>query len=142
MNLYGGPIEQNFNEDYNRRKNSDPESTARSAKNHAKKQEKWDPALAEDQIRHIRDNYDLICMSEEQEEAFLQDLIKMGILSKRECDAYAKNGGNLFEEVSNQINLNIRRLYQLAIAGKDSDFQVEQIRSLQKMFNVLEQVKD
>ncbi|MDD3168329.1 MAG: hypothetical protein PHC91_02550 [Eubacteriales bacterium] len=143
MNLYGGPIEQSFNEEYNRRrKNGDPEFVSRGAKSHARKQEKGEFALTEDQIRDVRDKYDLTCMSEEEEEAFLQHLIKTGILTKADGDSYIRTGGNLFEACTKQINVKIRRLYQMAIAGKESDSHVEQIRSLQKILTVLEQVKN
>lgn len=140
MNLYGGPIEQNFSDDLNKRKKNEAETSA-SSKSNGKK-DKGEFALTDDQTRELKDKYNFTYLSCEEETAFLQDLIRMGILTKADCDSYTITGGNLFDALTKQVNAYIRQLYQLAIAGRDSDSLVEKIRSLQKILDVLEQMKE
>lgn len=132
MDLYGGPIEQNFSKGMNHsKKNHDAEVSAPPKGN-----SKGECALTEGQIRELKGKFNLTYLSCEEEEALMQDLIRMGILTKADGDSYTRTGGNLIDALTKQINASIRQLYQLAIAGRDSDALVEQIRSLQKILDV------
>ena len=140
MNLYGGPIEQNFSEDYvKRRKHNELDSVSPSAaKNLGKKLDKGEFALSDEQIQELRGKYNLIFMTSEEEEALLQDLIFMGVLTKEDRDSYTRTGGNLFDSLTKQVGADVKRLYQMAIAGRYSDAHIDRIRRQQKILDILE----
>lgn len=142
MNLYGGPIEQNFGEDYIKRGRRDDLDSVSStaAKNHGKKPDKGEFTLSDDQIQELREKYNLIFMTSEEEEALLQDLIFMGILTKEDCGCYTRTGGNLFESLTKQVGADIKRLYQMAIAGRYGDSHIDRIRRQQKILDIIEQL--
>ncbi len=144
MNMYGGPIEQNFNEDVIKRgKHNEADSVSFSAaKNHGKKQDKGEFTLSDNQVWELKGKYNLIFMTSEEEEALLQDLILMGILTKEDCSCYTRTGGNLFESLTKQIGADIKRLYQMAITGRHGDSHIERIRRQQKILDILEQLND
>ena len=81
-------------------------------------------------------------MTCEEEETLLQDLNKMGVLTNEDCGAFVKTGGNIFEDLTRQISANINQMYQMAIAGRDSNTHIEHIRSQQKLLDVLEQLAE
>lgn len=142
MNLYGGPIEQNFSEDYIKRGRRDDSASSSAAKNQGKKLDKGEFTLSNVQIQELREKYNLIFMTSQEEEALLQDLIFMGILSKEDCGCYTRTGGNLFESLTKQVGADIKRLYQMAIAGRYCDTHIDRIRRQQKILEILEQLND
>ena len=72
----------------------------------------------------------------------LQDLNKMGALTNADCGAFVKTDGNIYEALTRQISADINLLYQMAIAGRESNSHIEHIRSQQKLLEVLEQLAE
>lgn len=99
-----------------------------------------DILLSDDQIRQLKGKYDLNDMTFEEEETFMRDLNKMGILSKEDCGSYVKSGGNIHESLTRRVSADINLLYQMAIAGRYSNQHIENIRSQQKILDVVEQL--
>ena len=139
MNLYGGPIDRSFDEGKNR-KNSEPETGSHAAKYNLRKPDMAENTLTEEQVRQLKGKYDFAFMTCEEEETLLQDLNKMGILTKEDCGSYTISGGNIFESLNRQVSSDINLLYRMAIAGRYCNRHIEHIRSQQKLLNVLEQL--
>jgi len=105
-----------------------------------RKPDPGDVLLSDDQIRELKGKYDLNDMTFEEEETFMQDLNRMGILSREDCGSYVRSGGNIFESLTKQVNSDINLLYQMAIAGRYSNQHIEHIKSRHKILDVLEQL--
>ena len=101
-----------------------------------------DAALTEHQIRELKGKYNIKNMTCEEEETLLQDLKKMGVLTKEECGSFFRSAGNILEELTRQFSADINLLYRMAIAGKYSLLHIEHLQRQQKMIIVLEQLMD
>lgn len=112
------------------------------AKRLVRKPDTDDAVLSDGQIRELKERYNLNYMTCEEEETLLQDLNKMGVLTGEDCGAFVKSGGNIFETLTRQISADINLLYQMAIAGRESNSHIEHIRSQQKLLDVLEQIAE
>lgn len=96
--------------------------------------------LTREQIHQLKDKFNLLHMTCDEEELLLKDLNEMGILSNEECGSYLKSGGNILESLTKQISADINLLYQMAIAGRYSGLHIEHIKSQQKILGILEQL--
>lgn len=96
--------------------------------------------LSKDQIRQIKNKYNLIDLSSEEEETLMQDLSRMGILMEEDWYCCSRSGGNIFESLKKQVSADINLLYKMAITGRYSRLHIENIKSQQKVLNVLEQL--
>ena len=104
MNLYGGPIDEYYN-DKNNRIDSEPGNPLSNGSGLRKHD--MDDVLDDEQLLHLKSTYDLPYMTCEQEEALLEDLCRAGVLTKEECSSYVRYGGNVLESLTGQINSNI-----------------------------------
>jgi hypothetical protein len=98
--------------------------------------------LTEKQILELKNKYNLTYMTCEEEETLLQDLKKMGVLSKGECGTFLSSSGNILEELTRQFSSDINQLYRMSIAGKYSILHIENLQREQKIINVLEQLAE
>ncbi len=96
--------------------------------------------LSQDQILALREKYNLLYMSCEEEAGLLKDLNKLGVISNEDFESYAVSGGNIYESLNRQVSSDINLLYRMAIAGKYCNRHIEHIRSQQKLLTVLEQL--
>jgi hypothetical protein len=110
------------------------------AKKLVKKPDMGDILLSDSQIRELKGKYNIKYMTCEEEEALMEDLCRMGILTNEDCGAFVKSDGSIFDILSRQISADINLLYKMAIAGRYSDSHIEHIRSQQKILDVLEQL--
>jgi len=101
-----------------------------------------DAALTEHQVHELKTKYNIKNMTCEEEETLLQDLKKMGVLTKEECGSFFRSAGNILEELTRQFSSNINLLYKMAIAGKYSVLHIEHLQHQQKVLNVLEQLAE
>jgi hypothetical protein len=101
-----------------------------------------DSTLTENQIRELRSKYNLRQMTCEEEETLLQDLRRMGVLSKDECTTFLQSAGNILEELTSQFSSDINLLYKMAIAGRYSMLHIEHLQRQQKILNVLDQLTE
>jgi hypothetical protein len=99
-----------------------------------------DAALTENQIHELKAKYNIRNMTSEEEETLLQDLKKMGVLTKEECGSFFRSAGNILETMSRQFSADINLLYKMAIAGRYSILHIEHLQHQQKILNVLEQL--
>jgi len=139
MNTYGEPIGQNSNNEdaFTKLRNKERNEEAIMKRN---KNSERGTSLTSEQIRELKDKYDLLYMTCEEEQMFMKDLNEMGILTKGECGSYLKSGGNIFESLTKQISADINLLYQMAIADRYSGLHLEHIKSQQKLLDILEQL--
>ncbi|HVI41697.1 MAG TPA: hypothetical protein VM577_13680 [Anaerovoracaceae bacterium] len=128
------------------KKESDPEAvSSTAATNNAERQDKGDVIFTEEQIRYFKDKYDLLKMTKAEQETFIQDLYRMGILTIEEASiplirAETQEETDFFNSLTRQIKNDIHLLYQMAISGKDSSKHIENIKSKQKVLDILEQL--
>jgi len=139
MNMYEEPIGQNRNNDdaFTKLRNIERNEEAIMKRNN---NSETGISLTREQIHQLKDKYDLLHMTCEEEEMFMKDLNEMGILTKKECGSYLKSEGNIFESLTKQVRADIYLLYQMAIAGRYSSLHIEHIKSQQKILDILEQL--
>ncbi len=143
MNMYGGPIEEYFDEnDYERGNRSSDRDVYPSVSSNKFASRRFDKenALSSERIMELRDRYDLNYMTCEAQENLLDELCRMGMLTKEDCEAYMISEGNLLESLARQVAVDIKMLYKMAIAGRYSSTHIKHIRSQQKILDLLEQL--
>ncbi len=142
MNLYGGPIEEYFNENEHVKGNGKASSEMHptAASKCAMRKQDRENALPYEQIMELRSRYDLSYMTCEEQESLLDELCRMGALTKEDCASYMPSDGNISEALTQQFNADIKLLYKMSIAGRYSNSHMEHIKSQQKILDLLEQL--
>ena len=143
MSMYGGPIEEYFGgNDYAKgNRSSDGEAYPSVSPNKfAVRRLDRENALSSGQIMELRSRYDLNYMTCEAQENLLDELCRMGMLTKEDSVAYMVSDGNILESLTRQVGDDIKLLYKMAITGRYSSSHIEHIRSQQKILDLLEQL--
>lgn len=139
MNRYDEPMGQNRNSEdaFTKLRNIERNEEELLRRNHNSEVE---ATLTEEQIEQLKEKYDLLHMTCEEQELLMKELYGIGILTKEECATFSVTGENIFESLKKQVSSNINLLYQMAIAGRDSGLPIEHIKCQQKILGILEQL--
>lgn len=140
MNRYVDPSGQNKNSEdaFTKLRNIERNEEEQLRRNHNSEME---TTLSEEQIDLLKEKYDLLHMTCEEQELLMKELNEIGILTKEECRAFSATGENIFVSLKEQVSSNINLLYQMAIAGRDSKLPIEHIKGQQKILDILEQLQ-
>lgn len=96
--------------------------------------------LSKDQVRQIKNKYNLNNLTCEEEETLMRELSRMGILCEEDWDCYSRSGGNIYESLKKKVTADINLLYKMAIAGRHSSSHIKNIKSQQRILDVMEQL--